>query len=159
KIVSELPAFTDGEVGVEVYVPDRGLTNAGLIVRVDQAETGADRFDGYEIALNAEAQNVLLGRHRQNFQSLKTAPCAVPTGQWVSVVGRPDGPVVEVSVNGRSVLRYDDGRAALPAGSVGLRQWQREARYRNLWVKSNGRTQTLPFEPVSNDPLAVSGMW
>jgi len=159
KVVSELPPFTDGEVGVEVYVPDRKLTNAGLIVRVDRAERGADRFDGYEIALNAEGQSALLGRHRQDFQSLKTAPCEVPTGRWVSLVAKLDGPVIEISVNGKSVLRYDDGRAALPAGTVGLRQWQSEGRYRNLWVKTNGRTQTLPFEPVSNDPLPVSGLW
>jgi hypothetical protein len=46
KIVSKLPVFKDGEVGVEVYVPDRSLTNAGLIVRVERAEVGADRFDG-----------------------------------------------------------------------------------------------------------------
>ncbi|MFO0807599.1 MAG: alpha-L-arabinofuranosidase C-terminal domain-containing protein [Gemmataceae bacterium] len=159
KVVSDLPGFTDGEVGVEVYVPDRRLTNAGLIVRVARAEVGADRFDGYEIALNAQEQSVLLGRHQQDFQRLKVAPCEVPTGQWVSLVARLNGSAIEVSVNGNTVLRYDDGRAVLPAGTIGLRQWQREARYRNLSVKASGRTQTLPFEPVSNTPLAVSGMW
>src|SRR3974390_1692730 len=34
KLVSELPAFQDGEIGVEIYVPDRKLVNAGLITRV-----------------------------------------------------------------------------------------------------------------------------
>jgi hypothetical protein len=159
KVVSELPPFKDGEVGVEVFVPDRKLTNAGLIVRVGDADTGADNFDGYEVALNAEGQSVLLGRHRQDFKSLKTAPCEVPTGQWVPLVVKLDGPAVEVSVNGKSVLRYDDGDAALPAGTVGLRQWQREGRYRNLWVRSAGRTQELALEPAGNDPLQVSGFW
>jgi hypothetical protein len=159
KIVSELPAFKDGEAGVEVFVPDRKLTNAGLIVRVADADTGADNFDGYEIALNAQDQSVLLGRHRQDFQSLKTAPCDVPTGQWVSLSVKLDGSAIEVLVNGKSVLRHDDGRAALPAGAVGLRQWQREGRYRNLWVKTGGQTQKLGFEPASNEPLKVSGMW
>jgi hypothetical protein len=159
KLVRMPPAFLDGEVGVEVFVPDRKLTNAGLIVRVADAHTGADHFDGYEIALNAEGQSVLLGRHCQDFQSLKTAPCEVPTGQWVLLVVKLDGSVVEVSVNGKSALRYDDGGAALPAGTVGLRQWQREARYRYLWVKTGGRKQELAFEPVASEPLQVSGMW
>jgi hypothetical protein len=159
KIVSDLPAFRDGEVGVEVFVADRKLVNAGLIVRVGNAEIGADNWDGYEIALNAQGQSVLLGRHRQDFRSLRTAPCEVPTGRWVSLVVRLDGPAIEVSVNGKSVLKYDDGRDALPAGTVGLRQWQREARYRNLWVKTAGQTHKLAFESVSNEPLKVSGMW
>jgi hypothetical protein len=159
KLVSELPAFKDSEVGVEVFVPDKKLTNAGLIVRVAEADTGADHFDGYEIALNAREQSVLLGRHRQDFQSLKTVPCEVPTGQWVSLVAKLDGSAIDVCVNGKSVLRHDDGRAALPAGTVGLRQWQREARYRNLWVKTGDQMQKLAFEPVSNEPLQVSGMW
>ena len=159
KIVSKLPAFRDGEVGVEVYIPDRSLTNAGLIVRADRAEAGADRFDGYEVAINAAEQSVLLGRHRQNFERLQTAPCEVPTGQWVSLVVKLSGSVIEVSVNGKNILRYDDGRASLPAGAVGLRQWQREARYRNVWVKSGGRTQPLVFEAVSNESLNVSGTW
>jgi hypothetical protein len=159
KIVSKLPAFRDGEVGVEIYVPDRSLTNAGLIVRVGRAEAGADRFDGYEIALNAAEQSLLLGRHRQNFQRLKAVPCEVPTGQWVSLVAKLDGSSIEVSVNGKSILQYDDGDATLPAGTVGLRQWQREARYRNLRLKTDGRTQALPFEAVSSEPLLVSGMW
>ena len=49
--------------------------------------------------------------------------------------------------------------AALLAGTVGLRQWQREARYRNLWVKTGDNVQKLAFESDANEPLMVSGMW
>lgn len=159
KLVSELPAFKDGEVGVDVFIPDRRLINAGLIVRVDRAQTGADNWDGYEIALNAKDQNLLLGRHQQNFRALKTAPCELPINQWVSLAVKLDSSVLEISINGKSVLRYDDGRAALLAGTVGLRQWQREARYRNLWVKTGGQVHKLAFETVANEPLNISGMW
>lgn len=159
KIVSELPAFKDGEVGVEVYVPDRNFTNAGLIVRVDHAKAGADNWDGYEIALNAKDQTMFLGRHQQNFRALKTARCEVPIGQWVSLLVKLDRSLVEVSVNGKNVLRYDDGGAAMLAGGVGLRQWQRQARYRNLWVKTGGQVRKLQFETISNEPPNVSGMW
>jgi hypothetical protein len=159
KLVSDLPAFQDGEVGVEVFVPDRTLTNAGLIVRVGRAAKGADNFDGYEIALNAEKQSVLLGRHRQDFHLLQNVPCAVPTGQWVPLVVRLEGAAITVLVNGKEVLRHDDGRAALPPGTVGLRKWQREARYRNLWVKTAGPTRPLPFAPVPGERLPISGLW
>jgi hypothetical protein len=53
-------------------------------------------------------------------------------------------PAIEVFLNGENVLRYDDGRAALPDGTVGLLQSQLEARYRNLWFKTVRRTQALP---------------
>ena len=52
----------------------------------------------------------------QNFEALKTAPCEVPTGAWVPLTVKLVGSTVEVSVNGKSVLKHDDGRAALPAG-------------------------------------------
>lgn len=160
KLISASPAFLDGEVGVEVFIPERGLTNAGLVVRVGNARRpGADNFDGYEIALNSERQDVFLARHRQNFTSLKTAPCEVPTGQWATLVARLQGSAIEVLVNGKSVLQFDDGQAALPAGTVGLRQWQSEARYRNLWIKADGAKQMLPFEAESRAPQNVSGQW
>jgi hypothetical protein len=159
KIISDLPSFQDGEVGVEIFVPDRKLTNAGLIVRVGDAEIGADCFDGYEIALNAERQSVLLGRHQQNFHSIQNAPCDVQAGQWVPLVAKLDGSTIEIFVNGKSVLRHDDGHAALRSGTVGLRQWQREARYRNLWAKTGGETRKLPFEAIPHEPLKISGMW
>lgn len=68
--MSELPAFTDGEVGVEVFVADRHRPNARLIVRVDKPGAGVDNFDGYEIALNAAEQNMRLGRHSHNWEPI-----------------------------------------------------------------------------------------
>jgi DUF1680 family protein len=159
KLVSELPAFADGEVGVEVFVPDRRSSNAGLIVRVADPKMGMDDFDGYEIALNASAQNVRLGRHRHNWELIKDIPCAVPIGQWVPLAVKLEGRTIEVFVKDRSVLRHDDGDATLPAGRVGLRQFQPEARYRNLWVKTGGKMRTLPFASDATHPCEVSGLW
>ena len=39
--------------------------------------------------------------------------------------------------------------ALLSAGRVGLRPWQREARYRNFWVTTGGQRKEIPFR--SND--------
>jgi hypothetical protein len=163
KLVSAAVApFADGEAGVEVYLPagdgGGGVRNAGLIVRVARPGVGADRFDGYEVALAAGRKVVCLGRHRQDFTLLRDTPYDVPVGRWVALSVRLAGGVIEVSVDGRPVVRFEDPRPLGP-GTVGLRQWRRTARYRNLWVKADGRRVELPFEPTPGEPAAVSGMW
>jgi len=134
-----------GEVGVEVFLTDDRDGNAALIARVSESGVGADKFIGYEIALDARHQILRLGRHRHNFELIRDVPCRVPVGQWISLVAKLGETSIEVLVDGKSILRHDDGTKSLPAGTVGLRPWQREARYRNLWVKIEGRTHTLPF--------------
>ena len=159
KIVSEVPAFTNGEIGVDVWIPDRQLTNAGLIVRVGKAAIGMDNFDAYEVSLNAASQTVLLGRHRHNWEPLRTTPCHIPTGEWVSLSVKLNDRILEISINGKSVLRFEDDDKALLSGTVGLRQFQREARYRKLWVKIGDETRAIPFTSDANSPPDVSGMW
>ncbi|MBC8875969.1 MAG: DUF1080 domain-containing protein [Planctomycetes bacterium] len=146
KLVCDTPTFSVGEVGVEVLLPDDRDGNAALIARVSEAGVGADKFVGYEIALDARRQVLRLGRHRHNFELIRDVPCRVPVGQWISLVARLGKTSLEVLVDGKSVLRHDDGAKSLPAGAVGLRPWQREARYRNLWVETGGSKRTIPFQ-------------
>lgn len=159
KLVSDLPGFGDGKVGVDVFFADRKPGNAGLIIRVEKPGRGADAFDGYEAALNPAEQSLRLGRHRQNFRLIADAPCAVPVDRWISLSVRLTGSVIEVLVDGRTVIRHDDGASALLSGTVGLRQWQREARYRNLWVRSGTERRLLPFEREGEQDVEISGMW
>ena len=37
KLVSDLPAFGDGQVGLEIFMADRNWSNVGLVVRVGRA--------------------------------------------------------------------------------------------------------------------------
>jgi len=159
KLISDVPAFSNGEVGVEVFVPDRQLTNAGLILRVGDAGPGMDNFDGYEVSLNAAAQYVLLGRHRHNWEHIRNAPCEIPTGQWVALSVKLQDRTLEIFVNGKSVLRYEDGERALLKGTIGLRQFQRDAKYRKLWIKTDDQTRSLPFRTPDEVPPDVSGQW
>ncbi|MBN1852239.1 MAG: DUF1080 domain-containing protein, partial [Pirellulales bacterium] len=159
KLVSDLAPFENGEVGIEVFVPDCHCSNAGLIVRVNTPGMGKDNFDGYEIAINAEEQTVRLGRHRHDWELIQDTPCEVPIGQWVPLVVQLDGRAIEIAVNSKTILRYEDGDAALLAGTIGLRQFQSEARYRNFWIKTGGQTRRLPLNSDSDDPREVSGMW
>jgi hypothetical protein len=158
KLISDRAAFKDGAVGVDLNFADRKGVNGGLIVRVDQPGTGADRFIGYEVALNAGTQKLLLARHRNNFEPIKEVPCAVAVGKWVSLEVRLSGSVIEILVDGKSVLKHDDGELALPAGAVGLRAWQREARFRNLWVKTGKDLEPLELKQAEVES-EVSGMW
>jgi hypothetical protein len=159
KLVSDQPAFADGEAGVEVFFADRKAGNAGLLVRVDKAGPGADKFDGYEISLDPQASVLRLGRHRHNWEHINDTRCDVPTGRWIALTVKMAGAALDVSVDGKPVTTYRDRQHPLPAGQVGLRQWQREARYRDLWINAGGKNTKLPFE---RDPEAagdVSGMW
>ena len=159
KLVSDFPPFADGEVGVEIFIADARWWNVGLIVRVTNAGMGADRFDGYEVALNSAAQNLRLGRHRQNWEPIKDTPCTVPVGRWVELVVRLQGRTIEALLDGQSIVRHNDGLATLPAGRVGLRAFQTEARYRNLWVKIDGQTHRPNFAAPAAGAPEVSGMW
>ncbi len=159
KLVSDRPAFADGEVGVDVFFADRRAGNAGLIVRVARPGLGADNFHGYEASLDPERGVLVLGRHRHNWEPIKDTPCDVPVGRWIPMTVKMTGRSLEVVVDGKSVITYEDRTHPLPAGAVGLRQWKREARYRNLWVKAGGPATKLPFERDPESPREVSGMW
>jgi alpha-L-arabinofuranosidase len=159
KLVSELAPFEDGEVGVEVFLPDRKPGNAGLIVRLARPGIGADHFDGYEVSLDAQANVALIGRHRHDWQLLRQEPYEVPTGKWIALEARLTGGTIEVLVDGKSVVRYEDRDRPLAKGTVALRPWQREVRYRNLWVRTGGEVRKLPFEPQPLDHGPVSGQW
>jgi hypothetical protein len=159
KVVSDEPPLTDGQVGVEVLLPNRNCSNAGLIVRVNKPGPDVDQFHGYEIALNATSQTVRLGRHRHDWEPIKDTPCAVAVNQWIPLVVKLTGSRIEVSVNGQTVVRHDDADAAIRSGAVGVRQFQSEARYRNLWIETNGHVRPLAFKPVDEAGCEVSGLW
>jgi alpha-L-arabinofuranosidase len=158
KLVSKRGDFKNGTVGVELLFADRKGENAGLIVRVNKSGKGADTFWGYEVSLDAARQRLRLGRHRNNFEPIKDVRCEVAVGRWIPLEVKLAGPVIEILVDGKSALRYDDGPDTLPAGAVGLRVWHREASYRNLQVKSIEQTEPLAFAMTEDSP-AVSGMW
>jgi hypothetical protein len=160
KLISDAKEFSTGEVGVDVFFAEEKEGNAGLIVKVTAPGNGADCFTGYEVALDPKNKTLVLGRHQQNFEPLRRVPCDVPIGQWIPLTVKLVEKTLEISVDGKSLLTYDDGDRALAAGRVGLRTWQREAKFRNLWIQTAGQKQSLALEPVvvPSQP-EVSRMW
>jgi len=160
KLICDEPGFSTGEVGVELLLPERKNGNAGLIVKVSQPGLGADRFTGYEIALDS-AGHLVLGRHRQNWEPIRNVPCEVPVNQWITLAVRTTDRSLEVLVNGKSITRFEETQHPLATGRVGLRTWQREARFRHLWIDTGGESRKMPFELAAQGAWGdgVSGMW
>lgn len=160
KLISDEAAFATGEVGVDILLPERKGGNAGFIVKVGEPGVGADKFIGYEIALDSTGR-LVVGRHRQNWEPIRNVPCDVPVNQWIQLAVRLSGNGFEVLVNGKSMLAYEDGEHPLAGGRLGLRTWQREAQFRNLYVQSEEQVKKLRFAPADQEApnSGVSGMW
>jgi hypothetical protein len=159
KLISDHAPLARGEVGVEVFFPDRVAGNAGLIVKTAKPGLGADKFDGYEVSLDPAGRFLRLGRHRHNWEPIKDVPCAVGVGEWIRLAVRMTEQSLEILVNGKRVLAYEDKQHPLRIGGFGLRQWQRSARYRRLQVKVGERTEAIAFRANSDDQGPVSAMW
>ena len=117
KLVSEVPAFADGEVERRGPVPPEQAGNAGLIVRVGGPGVGADAFHGYEISLETSG-TLVLGRHRRNWEPIRRVParCRSTAGSTsVAMIGDR----LEVMVDGQSKLIFQDTDIPWPsAGSA-----------------------------------------
>ncbi|MCP4784351.1 MAG: DUF1080 domain-containing protein [Fuerstiella sp.] len=146
KLMTEHADFATGDVGVEVLLPDANEGNAGLILKVSEAGIGADRFHGYEVSLDARQQVLRLARHRQNYEHIEDVPCRVPVGKWFPLVVRMTDTTLTVVVDGKTVRTYEDHDHPIQSGAIGFRPWQREARFRNFWTKTDGRITKIPFE-------------
>lgn len=107
KLICGLPAFAAGEAGVEVRFDAKASGNAGFIVKAGECGTGADSFTGYEVALDP-AGHLVLARHRQNFEALRQVPCEVPLDSWIQLRVTMGKDKLEVFVNGKNVVQYED---------------------------------------------------
>ena len=92
KLIYDKTKFENGVVSVEIQFADKTSGNAGLILRVDRPGKGADRFTGYEISLHPDTGTLLLGRHRQNWEPIRTIPVPTPLNEWIPSVRSAEGP-------------------------------------------------------------------
>ena len=160
KIVWDSPALSVGEVSVDVKLTEATGGNGGLILKVSDAGIGADAFTGYEVSLERPGF-LVLGRHRQNWEPIRRMPCDVPVNKWIKLTVRTTAKSLEVLVNGKSMMQFEDSEHPLETGAVGLRIWQSKVSFRNLSVATDASQQKVAFEfEAGNNPLDnVSGMW
>jgi hypothetical protein len=158
KIVARDVVLGDGRVEVDIRMPRKQDGFAGLILKVREAAAGADAFLGYEVALNPARQVLRLGRHRHNWELISDTPCNVPLEQWVRLTVSCRGSALEVAVDDRRVVRYQDAEHLLEPGSIGLRTWDVDVSFQNVRIRQEGRETSLSLAAEEGQPQ-VSGMW
>lgn len=157
KLVSNEGDMAEGSARVELKFDKPGSGNAGLLIRVTQPGNGADRFNGYEISLMADGSRIVLGKHVQNYRMLEEIPVNCKTGEWNLLMARMTGNHLEVILNGKTVLRHDDAESPLLTGSIALRTWHSDVRFRNPAVEAGTRKKVLSF--TGQPGPAVSNQW
>lgn len=152
KLIYEGKYLSRGTVEVEVRMDDINSI-AGFIVNVSSPGTGADAFNGYEVALNANKGSFVLGKHQQNWQPISDTQMPFnPLGEWNKIRVLIDGANLNVYLNDNLIKTYEDTNSPLRSGYIGLRSYGGSATFRNLKINED----TIAFE--SDDPK-VSGMW
>ena len=152
KLIYEGRQLSSGSVEVEFRMDDLNAI-AGLIVNVTSPGTGADAFNGYEVALNARLGSLVLGKHQQNWQLITDTPTSFnPLGEWNKLRVVINKSKLTIYLNGRKAQTYEDTNSPLTSGYIGLRSYGGSAAFRNLKVAG----KDVAFE---SDGPNVSGMW
>lgn len=152
KLIYQGKTISSGTVEVEVRMDDINAI-AGFIVNVSNAGTGADAFNGYEVALNASKMSFVLGKHQQNWQPISDETMSFnPLGEWNKLRVKINGAKLQVFLNETKIKDYEDTSSPLQSGYVGLRSYGGSATFRNLKIDST----PIIFE---TDGPSISGMW
>ncbi|MBD5224905.1 MAG: DUF1080 domain-containing protein [Bacteroidales bacterium] len=125
---------------------------SGLIFDVSEAREGADNFRGYEISLNAENRNLVIGKHDHNWESLANIPVNFTPSDWNRLRVDFDGANFTVSLNGEQVYTGSDSKNPLMRGKIGLRTFDGPASFKNFTINEKEIA-------VSQMPVGVSPMW
>lgn len=148
KMVLQNTILSRGEMSVEIWIPDAGEGNAGMMLHVSEPGVGADRWTGYEIALDAAAQNILFGKHEQNFTPIQRIPCQIPIKRWVQLSVKFNHGEVEIFLDGISVYKGADVKNPLQSGAIGLRPWQKVIGYRHLKIRDTQENETAAWQEI-----------
>lgn len=156
KLVYDAVDMSRGIVQTELRFDGRG-DNAGLLLRVSLPGNGADNFFGYEISLAADGKKVVIGKHKNNFTHIQDIPVACNPQEWNTLGASMDNGEINVLLNGAKICTFNDDDTHLKAGSVALRTWNSNVRFRNLTLSSGETSENVAFRPL---PLReVSSPW
>lgn len=160
KLLAEESMMKDGEVSTEILFEDKSAGVAGLIVKVNESRPGADSFSGYEISLDPEKNQIIFGKHRQNWEPIRNVNCSIAVGKWITLKAEFNQNRIRILVDDQQVLQYMDP-SPLSEGLAGFRTWNREAQFRNFQIKTSAGTKQIGFQYASGvdnaDP--ISKMW
>jgi hypothetical protein len=148
--------FSNGTVSVQLMRPSPKPGTAGFILNVQNPSQGPDQFFGYEISLNGS--QLVIGRHRDEWEPLASYACNTPTDQWITVVVQFNDDSFQISVNGTLIATYVDQQYPLAPGMIGLRSFGGNASFQQLSVQSGSETTQIPFVAAGASAV-VSDMW
>ena len=157
KLVFDEAVISDGYIETEIKFDNAKGVNAGILVRVSEPATGGHSFNGYEISIGNNGKSCLLGKLRHNFEMLKESKADFDPLKWNKLAVRTTGSRIEVMINGKTVIDYDDVVNPILSGNPGIRIWDSDTSYRNFFYEINGQKTAIPFEAVPS-PM-VSSMW
>ena len=159
KLVRDTPDFADGIVEADIELPGTTGGNAGLLVRVQHPSVGADSFAGYEISLSASSQQLILGKHRQDWQPLESVPTQIEAGRWHHLRVVLEGPRIRIFEGGNTLpsIDFTDRDAPILTGRIALRSWNGNAAFQNVSIQAGQTTIPNPFRALPS--YSVSGQW
>jgi len=156
KLISSTVNQSSGDLKTQIRFTSNQGGDAGFIFQVTQPAIGADTFNGYEVSLSPGGAYVVLGRHRQNWESISQVSCAVPLNQWIDLEVQYTNASITVLVNGVNLIQYADSQHPLTSGRIGLRNYQQDVQFQNVQI--DGAPVTFSYDAL-DWPGAVSGMW
>lgn len=125
-------SFTDLEASVTVRVLE-GDRDAGLLFRVTEPSLGFDAQQAYFAGIMPGSDRVILGRmDGRSWHEIASAETPVAVGEDYRLSIRAIGPDLSVSLDGEELISVRD--ETHPAGSVGIRVVNTEARFRDLVI-------------------------
>ena len=155
-MVSRANEVSNRTVEADVALSNDLDENAELLLRVSHAEVSnePDRFDGYEIAVDARNRQISLSKHVHNFKPLQRASALIEGGVWHHVKVVMAGPRIKVFLDRepQAKIDFNDPDHPLLSGQIGLRSWNANASFKNVTV------DTKPV-PMGFDSDGVSAPW
>ncbi|WP_317206528.1 family 16 glycoside hydrolase [Mucilaginibacter roseus] len=129
--------------------------NAGILVNVNNARTGADRFNGYEISIDPNKRVLVFGKHQNNWTPLQEVKTDIDFKAWIKLKVKVDNNHFTVYINDKNepIADLTDHNNPLPSGHFALRTYNADVTYKqiafnNVIEKFTSKTQ-----------LQVSGAW
>jgi alpha-L-arabinofuranosidase len=163
KLVRNRSNVADFSVSCDLRFADANAEAAGLILRVSHPRVGPDNWNGYEVSLNLRHQTLLLGRHRNDWEPLRSVPVSIEPGRWRHLRADLAGRTLRVFLDNAPspLIEYTDGAGTLSTGRAGLRTWNSNVAFRNFTISSrDGVVQDSLDKALPPDQrAAVSGMW
>ncbi len=137
------------QVCVAIKFDSRQGDNAGILMHVSQPRNGADAFWGYEISLSADGSKVVIGKHKNNFESIATIPVTCNPTDWNQLMATTFGGTLEVALNGQKIFSIPVD-PDLTQGKMALRTWNSQVRFRDVRIgNENLAFRVKPVEAVS----------